>query len=891
MGESSQKSSGKSKFKTLAHLIDALAEEGRKTAINALRKDDERQISRSRLREKVHQTAAALVESGVSKGQAVVLWAENSPQWIIACLAILRSGGRVVPLDVQLDRKALERILEDCDPVLLVTNAALHDRLKELSCDIPRTLFLDHEDSKDEDSLWSLQGGADLPEIGADDEATMFYTSGTTGPPKGVPLTHGNLIFQINRILATDLTRPDDRVLLPLPLHHVYPFVIGMFLPLAAKIPIILPYAMTGPQILRALRQAQVSVICGVPRLYRALYDAINQRIGNKSERLARIFTCLVQECARINQKVGWNPGKALFYPLRRRLGPHLRLLASGGSPLAPEMARFFEGLGWQVAIGYGLTETAPLLTLNPPDSGRYDSVGKAISGVQLKLDLDKGENEGEGEVLALGPNVFRGYYKMEEKSKEAFTSEGWFRTGDLGSIDDQGYLRLSGRASTLIVTESGKNINPEEVEEAYSQSSAIKEIGVLEDEGHLVALIVPETSDEEDQREHIKQALEEVAKDLPSYWQVTDFSLTSRSLPRTRLGKIRRHLLEEQYHKAQSGEKQQESKGAMALEDMSGEDRSLLVNSAARAVWDWLVERYAEKGLTPDTRLQGDLGIDSLEWLTVTVEVGERTGIELEEEVIAEVETVRDLLERVAAEEEEGSAGFSGEPLENPEEALSDEQKRWLQPGGAVMGFLRKTLYALNRLVVKNYFHVEVAGLENLPEGHFVLAPNHLSNLDAPVIAAILPKKALENTWWGGWTGAVFDNFLLKTLSHVANVVPVDPRRAVISSLAFGCEVLRHERNLVWFPEGQRSPDGQLRPFKAGIGMVLSRYPAPVVPVSIDGTFEVLPRGKFWPRRGRIRVVFGTARNPEEIGDAEETSQERAKKIARQLQEDVEGL
>ncbi|SDM22744.1 long-chain acyl-CoA synthetase [Geoalkalibacter ferrihydriticus] len=874
------------RFQTLADLIDALEQQGRKTAIHALRKQDARQISRAKLFEQIQSTAAALREAGVDKGDAVALWAENSPEWIIACLAVIRAGGRVVPLDVQLDRKAMERILENCEPRLMLTSQNLLERLKELSTEPPRTLLLDRNEENGE-SLWTLQGDADLPNLTEDDEATLFYTSGTTGPPKGVPLTHGNLIFQIKRILRTNLTREDDRVLLPLPLHHVYPFVIGMLLPLGAKIPIVLPLAMTGPQILRALKEAEVSVICGVPRLYRALHDAITQRISAKNELLGRTFTRLVHFNSATQLKTKWNPANVLFYPLHQQIGPQLRLLASGGSPLDPDLGRFLVGLGWQVAIGYGLTETSPLLTLNPPDSGRFDSVGKAIVGVELKLDLKQGEDENQGEVLAIGPNVFRGYYKMPEKNEKAFTEEGWFRTGDLGTIDEQGFLCLSGRASTLIVTESGKNINPEDVEEAYAKSSQIKEIGVLEEDGKLVALVVAEDT-EQDAKEKIETALQQIADDLPSYWHLTDFALTSRSLPRTRLGKIRRHLLAEEYHAAQGGKTDEARKEPLPLEEMSGEDRALLANSAARSTWDWFSHRYADKGLTPDSRLQSDLGIDSLEWLTVTVEIGQRTGIELDEEVIAEVKSVRDLLQIIATEEQEGGASFSGEPLEKPEEVLSDQQRRWLRPAGPLLGHVQSMAFALNRLLTKAYFDVEISGLDNLPDGHCVLAPNHLSSLDPLVIAAALPQEVLKKTWWGGWTGIAFGNPLVRAISRLGNAVPIDPKRAVISSLAFGAAILNKERNLVWFPEGRRARDGKLQRFKPGIGLILTRYPAPVVPVLIDGTYELLPSGKLWPRRGRIRIVFGEPCDPQQWRDADKPPQDNAKGIANALQDEI---
>jgi long-chain acyl-CoA synthetase len=887
MAQTHTSASTEKKIHTLADLIDALANNGNGQALYALRKQDVRVIERATLKKKVHRCAAALIDAGLGKGDRVVLWAGNSPEWIIACLSVIRAGARVVPLDVQLESNALERIIKDSAPRFILTEEKRLARLEELSCDLPQTLLIQEPENKGE-SLWELAGEAELPKLTEDDDAVLFYTSGTTGPPKGVPLTHKNLAFQVNRILAEDLAREDDRLLLPLPLHHVYPFTVGLLFPLASKIPIVLPLALTGPQIVRAVKEGQVSVICGVPRLYRALCDAIRGRFEEKGKLVLRLFSQCLRLNAFIRLKFGLNVGKVLLYPLHRKIGSRLRLVASGGSPLDPELARSLEGLGWQVVIGYGLTETSPLLTINPPGTGRFESVGRAIEGVEIKLEESAGDEEGYGEVLARGPNVFSGYYQLPDKSKEALTDDGWFRTGDLGTMDKDGYLKLQGRVSSLIVTESGENITPEEVEEAYERSPQVKEIGVLNEDGQLVALVVPEGGAEEGDRKKIADALSKTAEDLPSYWQLADVALTTRSLPRTRLGKIRRHLLEERYHEAKGGEEQEPRKKPLPVEEMSGEDRDLLENAAAKTTWEWLAGRYSDQGLTPDSRLETDLGIDSLEWLTVTVEVGERVGIELDEKAIAELESVRDLLQKVATEEHEGDKEFLGEPLENARDVLSDQQKNWLAAPGWLMSHVRRSLFSINAFIVKHYFDLEVSGLDNLPEGPCVFSPNHLSSLDPLVLAAVLPREALEKTWWGGWTGIAFGNPFMRVVSRLGNVIPVDPRRAVVSSLAFAASVLHKQRNLAWFPEGQRSPDGELRSFKPGIGMLLERFPTPVVPILIEGTRELLPIGRFWPRRGMVKITIGTPCDPREMVEDNQERREKADAIAKKLRKEI---
>jgi len=874
---------------TLAELIDALDSRGGHTAILAMQQQASRNLSRSELHAQVLTMAARLAGAGIAKGDRVVLWAENSPEWIIACLAVIRCGAWAVPVDVQIERGVLESIITDAEPRLLLTTRNKHERLQELSGRLPCTLFLDR-DAEVPDTLWELAEYGELPEIAPDDGATLFYTSGTTGPPKGVPLTHRNLTFQINHIRGTGLTREDDRLLLPLPLHHVYPFMVGLLLPLALRIPVILPAAMTGPQIMHAVAAGDVTVICGVPRLYRALYDAIRERFAARGRLAERLFAGLVSASAQLQDKTGWQSGRILFAPLHRQLGPRLRLLASGGALLKPELARHLEALGWQVAIGYGLTETSPLLTLNPPASRHYASVGRPLPGVELAIDRHGQEEAEEGEILARGPNVFAGYYRMAEQTAEAFDDD-WFRTGDLGRLDEDGHLQILGRVSTLIVTESGENIRPSEVEDAYGETPGIREIGVLEDDGRLAALVVPDQSGETPEHTQLEQALARTAEDLPSYWRVTHVAVTSQYLPRTRLGKLRRHLLKERYHQAVSGEQQDRRQEPMPLNEMSGEDRSLLEDHAARQAWDWLAARYPEHGLTPETHLQGDLGIDSLEWLTVTVALGEQTGAELDEEAIADIITVRDLLQRVAEQEKVQEGRLAAEPLENPEQVLSAEQRRWLVEPGPLRRHLQRLIFRVTRLFMRRYLDLQVSGLGNIPEGPCVYAPNHLSSLDPPALAAVLPPEALARAWWGGWTGIAFRNPLVKALSRLGNLVPIDPERAVQSSLAFGAAVLRDQRSLVWFPEGHRSPDGELQEFKAGLGLLLERYPTPVLPISIEGTGALLPIGGRWPRRGMIRIVIGEPQNPRTLDEDRPSPQEKARAIAGNLREEVRRL
>jgi long-chain acyl-CoA synthetase len=871
-----------SELTTLAALAESLAARGESTAVLAFQKKDADRWSYARLAGQIDQLARGLLAAGVTRDDHVAVFAGNRPEWMIAALAVIRAGAVVLPLDIQTGDKSLRHILNDSGARFVFTTREGAQRLDKLDLQRPpRAIRLDA--GGDDDRGWRAlltDKRVELPLVKPEEPAALFYTSGTSGTPKGVPLKHRNIVFQLNVLQQAGVVEPGDRMFLPLPLHHVYPFVFGMLVPFAMGLTVVMPASLTGPQLARAIREGQATVLLGVPRLYRALVAGIQGKAESRGRLAAMMFHGMLNTCLFLRKRLGWRAGKTLLHSLHKKIGPRLRVMASGGSALDTELAWKLEAMGWQISIGYGLTETAPLLTLNPPGQARIGSAGKPIAGLDLKIDPSVHREEEEerrpsgntdsrqGEILARGPNVFDGYRNLPDETKKAFTDDGWFRTGDLGYFDDDGYVYILGRVSTLIITEGGKNVQPEDVEEVYDEHPLIKEAGVLQHQNKLVALIVPEVNKirrrgdgDGDVEQAIRDAVKEQSGKLPSYQRISDFAITSDPLPRTRLGKIRRRELEERYIRAREGkDKSAEEKGPMPLEKMSVEDRNLLDNEAAKIVWDWLGKRYAEHRLTPDTSPQLDLGIDSMEWLNITTEIGQRAGVELSEKVIAEVETVRDLLRAVV---EASESGEEGKPqalaLEKPDEALNEQQKQWLEPLGPVRSKLAGALFWTNRCLMRALFRVEAKGMDNLPDKRpFILAPNHVSYLDPLVVGATLTRRQASETYWAGWTGAAFANPITRFFSRLGQVVPIDPERAVHSSLAFCAAVLKREKNLVMFPEGQRSLDGKLQSFKPGIGLLLEHYDVPVVPVYIHGAHEALPPGKFLPRPRRITVTFG---------------------------------
>jgi long-chain acyl-CoA synthetase len=290
---------------------------------------------------------------------------------------------------------------------------------------------------------------------------------------------------------------------------------------------------------------------------------------------------------------------------------------------------------------------------------------------------------------------------------------------------------------------------------------------------------------------------------------------------------------------------------------------QEVLQMPAGRQVWEWLAARYPGQTLTLDTSPQLDLGVDSLEWLELTLELNDRLGVVLTEDAVARIATLRDLIREVAAASESAprEAGLKAG------DALTPETARWLVPPGRMLAFIGTAMYAVNWLLMRLVFRLDVEGTDGLPRsGPIVFAPNHTSYLDPFAVGAALPFGLVRRAFWAGATTHLFDSAWKRFFSRVGHVFPVDPDRTAASSLAFGAATLERGWNLVWFPEGRRSPDGRLQWFMPGIGVLLERFRVPIVPVHVEGAFEALPMGRRWPRLVRISVVFGPPLDPVEL-------------------------
>ena len=800
--------------------------------------------------------AARLRAQSLGRGVPVVLWAPNIPSWIVAALGVLAAGAVLVPVDDLAEGAQLEAVLSRSESHLVLTTQQHQKESAKLLGQFEAESWLLDTVVGEGISPMSPDAAAAMLAPATTDPAALFWTSGTTGSPKAFFLTHGNIASNVKALRALAIVGAKDRALLPLPLHHAYPFIVGMLSTLTCGTAIILPDGATGPLIMKALTDGEATAIIGVPRLYEALVAAIQSRVERRGKMFRLGWRGLLRLVIAVQHAAGLQPGSFLFDPIRRAIAPHLRYLVSGGARLERDTAETLEALGWIVLSGYGLAETASIFTGNSLNSRRAGSAGKPLAGGQVRIALP--DTEGVGEIELKGPSIVAGYIDNPSANAETFTSDGWFRTGDLGYVDRDGFLFVTGRAKEVIVLGGGKKVNSEDLERIYGSAPEIREIAILEDSGALVALVRPDSvklhaRGAMNVRDGTRIVLAEAARDLPSYQRLSSFALTDRPLPRTRLGKYRRFLLHDLYIRALAG-------GPQRTARMLGEaDMALLRDPIAGAAWALLRERFPDRAIDLDVDPSLDLNLDSFAWMELEVALEARTGVRLTEADIAGIETLRDLL-RLCVARRAGGVGIEEAP------ALARDTQRWLAPTGLLLTAAGLVMYGLNWVVMHFCFQLRVKGLEHLPSnGAFVITPNHVSDLDALAIAAALPLSRARHVYWAGDIVRLFYSRLAQIFCRALHLFPVDERYPD-AAVATAVQVLQHEQVQVWFPEGWRSPDGNLQRFLPGIGQLLLRTGAPAVPAWVEGAFEALPRGRCIPRLHRISLCFGPALNVEQL-------------------------
>ncbi|MDI6758762.1 MAG: AMP-binding protein, partial [Candidatus Omnitrophota bacterium] len=686
--------------------------------------------------------------------------------------------------------------------------------------------------------------------------------------PKGVMLTHKNICSNFMSIQKMNFCRSSDNFLSILPLHHSYSFMVTLFVPLFLGAKITYCSSFKTGELAQIIKEASVTILTGVPQLFSLLHKAIFERI----KKIPSVLRPLVLPFIRI--KLHWEFGS-------------LRFLISGGARLEPKIAKGLTGLGLKLIEGYGLTETSPVVTINPLKKIKFGSVGKPLPDVEIKiLNPDK---KGVGEVLIKGANVMEGYFRHPELTSEA-VKDGWLYSKDLGYINKEGYLYLVGRGKEVIVLASGKNIYPEELEEYYLKSPYIKEIctthrqerifGYLKDS--LFAVIVPDLEYFDQKKElniygKIRWELETLGKKLAPYQHIMGFILTREKLPRTTLKKIKRFAVRQRYLPEEPAKAE-----AIVLTD---EDKKILEKKIAQKIIHYITKEV-NRPVNLASHLEIDLGIDSLTRVELGLGLEAIFKIKIPDELLYKASTVKDviikleeLIEGTKPEAQKTKQRTWNEILkEAPQEEITRKIKIDFGLYESVVTWLIKNIFLF---IFRLFWFLRVRGSENLPKkGPYLICPNHASYLDGLFIFLNLPFKNSLNTYFLGYQ-PIFNHPLLIWANKICRLIPIDIDSHLTTNMQAVSSVLSHKKIVCVFPEGMRSIDKEVKEFKKGAGILLKELGIPVIPVYIQGSHYSWPRGSKFPRLHPIKVIFGQPLYAKQLGDDYET-------ITKRLREEV---
>jgi len=797
--------------------------------------------------EKSRAAARRLKVMGVEEGGRVALVSENRPEWCATFLGILMAGGVAVPLDARLTPPELRNILVDSGASHAVHSGQTAARVAEAAAGLGIQAM--DMDSFPWHTAHVQKEGDGFHEGGSNDLAALLYTSGTTGQPKAVMLTHGNLLSDARAVTDLEIISGKDRVLSVLPLHHAYPLMCTFLCPLLVGAAVTYPRGLKGPEIAAAIKETGVTVLVGVPQLLELMYGRIRGRMEGLPWPLSKIVTGFFRFAGALRRRTGFNLPRLFFNPLGRQL----RFLASGGARLDPAAMAGLEALGFTVIEGYGLSETSPIACFNPPEKRKPGSVGRAMPSAEIKIIAPSAS--GEGEVAVRGPMVMKGYWQRPEETARVL-KDGWFSTGDLGYLDDEGYLFITGRLKEVIVLPSGKNVYPEEVEKHYGRSDLIKELCALERGGKLWAVVVPDLDalrarNLGNVNEAIRWEMKRLSNELPPHMRIMGYDLSSEELPRTPLGKLRRFLIHE---------------GVKAEGAPAGEDAALLREPAGRKVLECL-RPFVPGAVRMEDHLELDLGLDSLKKVELAVCLEQAFSVKVPEDFIAGVQTVGELvggIKGLGQEREEKAPRRRIDEVLSREPSFEERKKAGLARGGwewPLTAFFLRIL----RLFMRVFFRLEVKGLENLPSPPFIIAANHTSYLDGFVIGAGVPVSVFRSLCFLGYS-PYFTGRLTSAFARLAHVIAIDPESYVNRALSLSAFALRGGGALAIFPEGGRSFDGSVMEFKKGIGILALKLGVPAVPAWIEGAFRAMPRGSAILRPVKVKLVFGKPVGPSSL-------------------------
>jgi long-chain acyl-CoA synthetase len=877
------------------------------------------------LRHMAESVGAWLVERGIQPGARIAILADNHPRWLAAYLGIIAAGCTAVPLDTAYHADQVTKLLRDSGASLLVCDLKHLQIASEAVSNANIKLLLTQAVSGRPEGHPGMahapSGNAidDLDCIFAqtrtefravarnlDDIASLLYTSGTTADPKGVMLTHANLLAEADAVFAWAHIGPDDAILGVLPLFHVLSQMANLLLPLVAGARAVFLSTLNTTELLRALQERQITAFAVVPQFFYLIHERIFKEVQQRGFFAQFAFRRMMRLNV-FSRRFGLNLGRVFFGRIHNLFGRRMRYLVTGGSRFEPQVGRDFYALGIDVLQAYGLTETSGGAFVNPPDDNVIGSVGKALQGVEGKILDPQTSDDGEpasGEILIRGPIVMKGYWNRPDATAEVLKG-GWLYTGDLGYFDSKKNLFITGRKKDVIILSNGKNVYPEEIEAHYLQSPFIKEICVMGLEGgagsdKLYAVIVPNFEILRQRKvvnakEVIRFDVEGLSAKLASTKRISGYEIWQEDLPRTTTRKLKRFEIQK---RVRTGERSKGAGEVSAEKPLTAEDTSWLdqadVQRALKIVGEY--STAGQENLRPDNNLELDLGLDSMRRVELLVALEQELGGNVPESALSGIYTVRELVDAVreSAASTAGSdrdvrstpafAGWSAVLREDPVEsgALAITQSRPV---------VDRFIFVLTRIVKlfwKTVSRLDVEGLENLPkQGPYLLCSNHQSFLDPVPLLAALPFWALTRMFAVG-TSEIFGQGIMVQVAKLLRVVVVDPDANLVPAMKAGAYGLRHGMALILYPEGERSIDGIPKSFKKGAAILSIQLQAPIVPIAIDGFHEAWPRNKSFQKFAHLKIKIGQPLMPPPESEA---SEEAYAKLTAELKERVVGM
>ncbi len=531
-----------------------------KVALRARRSSGYSETSYRELDLKTDVLASELHELGCRSSDRIAVIGENRPEWAVAYLAIHKGGFVAVPLDPALKEAEIKHILNDAEVKTIIAAGSFADMLSEIRRDLPHLKFIISMENLDAVLKTKKPAARQLAaEPALDDMAVLIYTSGTTGSSKGVMLSHRNIISNVDAVFQFIDFDHHDNFLSILPLHHTFEATCGFLVPLYNNATITYSPSLKSKDIIGTMRETGVTALLGVPLLFEKFHEGVVRNIKASPVFKRAFFSIFYSISSAFRPASG-----LLFRSVREQLGmSRIRYVISGGAALPLRVSSFFETLGVPILQGYGLTESAPVLAVNPPERFRNKSVGRPLPGV--KIAINEPDEQGIGEIVASGPNIMLGYYRNEHATN-AVLRDGWLYTGDLGWIDKEGYLHIAGRKKSLIVTSGGKNVYPEEVETTLLASPFIKETVVLPridpetKREEVYAIVHPDYEkidelagrerrvfEEADIEKLIREEIHKQCDSIAEYKRVKSFRIRDEEFPKTTTKKIKRYIFEKE--------------------------------------------------------------------------------------------------------------------------------------------------------------------------------------------------------------------------------------------------------------------------------------------------------------------------------------------------------